>query len=139
MRRTTRLVRRLAALGALAALVTAAAVVVPTSGPPPHATADAQVALPFISVMGPSQLSAVELASYYKSVNHLPYRAQGVSIDDLAALFVNEGARYNVRGDVAFAQSLVETAWFNYPDYGQVRPWNYNYARIAACHSCNAP
>ena len=30
-------------------------------------------------------------------------------------MFVTEGNRYNVRGDIAFAQSIVETAWFNYP------------------------
>ena len=33
-----------------------------------------------------------------------------------------EGNRYNVRGDIAFAQSIVETAWFNYPDYGHGPP-----------------
>ena len=43
-------------------------------------------------------------------------------------MFVTEGNRYNVRGDIAFAQSIVETAWFNYPDYGLVRPSDNNFA-----------
>ena len=51
-------------------------------------------------------------------------------------MYVSEGNRYNVRGDVAFAQSLVETAWFNYPDYGMVRPYNNNFSGIGACDSC---
>ena len=51
-------------------------------------------------------------------------------------MFVTEGNRYNVRGDIAFAQSIVETAWFNYPDYGLVRPTDNNFAGIGACDSC---
>ena len=51
-------------------------------------------------------------------------------------MFVTEGNRYNVRGDIAFAQSIVETAWFNYPDYGQVRPIDNNFSGIGACDSC---
>ncbi|HEX5588241.1 MAG TPA: glucosaminidase domain-containing protein, partial [Acidimicrobiia bacterium] len=50
--------------------------------------------------------------------------------------FVSEGNRYNVRGDIAFAQSIVETAWFNFPDYGIVKPWNNNFSGIGACDSC---
>ena len=41
-----------------------------------------------------------------------------------------------MRGDIAFAQSIVETAWFNYPDYGLVRPSDNNFAGIGACSSC---
>ena len=33
-------------------------------------------------------------------------------------------------------QSIVETAWFNYPDYGLVRPTDNNFAGIGACSSC---
>ena len=48
--------------------------------------------------------------------------SQGASLEQLAQMFVDEGNRYLVRGDVAFAQSIVETGWFNFPDYGIVKP-----------------
>ena len=51
-------------------------------------------------------------------------------------MFVTEGNRYNVRGDIAFAQSIVETAWFFYPDYGQVHANDNNFSGIGACDSC---
>ena len=57
-------------------------------------------------------------------------------LQQLAQMYVTEGNRYNVRGDIAFAQSIVETAWFYYPDYGQVRPTDNNFAGIGACDSC---
>ena len=91
-----------------------------------------------VPMMGRSQLTAAQLAAYYRAHDPatLPYRATGATIDELAQLFVDEGNRYNVRGDIAFAQSIVETGWFNFPDYGIVRPWNNNFAGIGACDSC---
>jgi len=120
----------------LSALAVVFSVVAPTLGTRPSSTA-AAATLPRVSLMGQSQLTGAELARYYRSVNHLPYRASNIGIDDLANLFVSEGNRYNVRGDVAFAQSIVETAWFNFPDYGQVKPWNNNYSGYGACDSCD--
>ena len=110
------------------ALVALAACVPPAS--------DGSPGSPGVPVMGQSRLTAAQLVAYYNSVPHLPYRAAGVTIDQLATMFVDEGNRYNVRGDIAFAQSIVETAWFNFPDYGQVRTTNYNYSGIGACDSC---
>ena len=77
-------------------------------------------------------------SSWYraKAPSTLPYRATGASLEQLAELFVTEGNRYHVRGDIAFAQSIVETAWFNFPDYGLVRPHNNNFSGIGACDSC---
>ncbi|HEX5585807.1 MAG TPA: glucosaminidase domain-containing protein, partial [Acidimicrobiia bacterium] len=85
---------------------------------------------PGVPVMGQSRLSGAELVNWYRAnaPSTLPYRASNIAIDQLAALFVSEGNRYNVRGDIAFAQSIVETAWFNFPDYGQVKPWNNNFS-----------
>ena len=49
-------------------------------------------------------------------------------------MFVDEGNRYLVRGDIAFAQSIIETGWFNFPDYGhRASPSNNNFAGIGAC------
>ncbi|MET0627916.1 MAG: glucosaminidase domain-containing protein [Acidimicrobiia bacterium] len=91
-----------------------------------------------VPMMGQSRLTGAELASWYRAnvPATLPYRAAYITIDQLADMFVSEGNRYNVRGDIAFAQSIVETAWFNFPDYGQVKPWNNNFSGIGACDSC---
>jgi len=90
------------------------------------------------SIMGPSRLTADQLVAYYRS--HVSpsntYRATGATLEQLAALFVTEGNRYNVRGDVAFAQSILETGWFHFPDGGIVRPDNNNFAGIGACDTC---
>ena len=82
-----------------------------------------------VPMMGRSHLSAEQLTAYYRShvPTTLPYRATGATIEELATMFVEEGDRYLVRGDIAFAQSIVETGWFNFPDYGIVRPWNNNF------------
>jgi hypothetical protein len=93
---------------------------------------------PGVPMMGQSRVSAAELAQWYRAnaPASLPYRVSNIGLDQLAELYVSEGNRYNVRGDVAFAQSVVETAWFHFPDYGQVRPWNNNFSGIGACDSC---
>jgi len=88
--------------------------------------------------MGQSRLSADQLVAFYQhsDPSTLPFRVSGTTLQQLATIFVTEGNRYNVRGDIAFAQSIVETAWFFYPDYGQVRAYNNNFAGIGACDSC---
>jgi hypothetical protein len=104
-------------------------------GPPPSDGSPGSAGVP---VMGQSRLTADQLVAFYqaKHPGTLPYRAAGATLQQLANMFVTEGNRYNVRGDIAFAQSIVETAWFNYPDYGQVRPTDNNFAGIGACDSC---
>ena len=87
--------------------------------------------------MGQSRLTADQLVAYYQTRAAVsPYRATGATLPQLAPMFVTEGNRYNVRGDIAFAQSIVETAWFNYPDYGMVRPTTTTSPGIGACDSC---
>jgi hypothetical protein len=94
---------------------------------------------PGVPMLGQSRVSGADLARWYRATapSSLPYRAANIGLDELADMFVSEGNRYNVRGDIAFAQSVVETAWFNYPDYGQVRPFNNNFSGIGACDSCD--
>jgi hypothetical protein len=86
--------------------------------------------------MGQSRLTADQLVAYYQKRTGLAYRATGATLQQLAQMFVTEGNRYNVRGDIAFAQSIVETAWFNYPDDGMVRAYNNNFSGIGACDTC---
>ena len=93
---------------------------------------------PGVPVIGLSRLTPEQLVAYYNSRSHPPYRAQDVSLEDLARMFVDEGNRYQVRGDIAFAQAIIETSWFNYPDCDGclLHPDSHNYAGIGACDTC---
>jgi hypothetical protein len=86
------------------------------------------------SVLGPSVLSADELVGWYRSTGHQPRLT--VPLEDLAAAYLAGGANDGVRADVAFAQSMVETGYFNFPAYGQVAVADNNFAGIGACDSC---
>ncbi len=57
-------------------------------------------------------------------------------LDELAQLYITEGENAGVRGDVAFAQSILETGGFNFPGGGQVLVNDNNFAGIGACDSC---
>jgi peptidoglycan hydrolase CwlO-like protein len=79
-------------------------------------------------VMGPSILSANQMVAWFYAQGYSP-RLQ-TSIEDLAQIFIEEGTAENVRGDFAFAQSIVETAGFN------AAPAN-NYSGIGWCDTCS--
>ena len=79
-------------------------------------------------VMGPSLLTAAQMVAWYNAQGYHP-RLE-TSINDLAQIFIDEGTDENVRGDFAFAQSIVETAGFN------AAPAN-NYSGIGWCDSCS--
>lgn len=89
---------------------------------------------PATPIMGRSVLTASELAGWFQSTGAVAHTT--VSIDELAQIFLDEGAAENVRGDIAFAQSIVETGYFAFPDYGQDHPNQNNFAGIGACDSC---
>ncbi len=90
------------------------------------------------SIMGPNRLTAADLASWFRSVKGDRHRLP-ISIDKLARLFIEESEDEGVRGDIAFAQSVLETGWFWFPDAGQVRPSHNNYAGIGAVDGGNNP
>ncbi len=116
----------------VAALALAAALVVPVvAGSTPAGAVDTSGQ----PVMGTSRLTAAQLAAFFRANTSSAYRAT-VPIDVLAQYYVDEGNAENVRGDVAFAQSIVETGWFDFPDYGMVRPWYNNFAGMNACGGC---
>ena len=79
--------------------------------------------------MGQSALSGPQLAAWFKSTGAVPRLAPGTTIDDLAQLYVVEGGLEGVRGDLAFAQAVIETGYFS------VAAGN-NYAGIGVCDSC---
>jgi flagellum-specific peptidoglycan hydrolase FlgJ len=86
-------------------------------------------ALDVIPVMGTAQLTARQMADWFESTG-MPYRLSGgMAIRDLAQIYIEEGADEDVRGDVAFAQSVLETGYFRYA-------LDNNYAGLGACDSC---
>ena len=87
-----------------------------------------------VSLLGPSRLTAAQLAASVRM--HRAPRIT-VSIEQLAELYIQEAAAYGVRADLAWAQSIVETGWFTFPDGGLVRPTDNNFAGMGACDSCS--
>jgi len=107
--------RRVLLAGMLAVVMTAtAACVVP---PQPGS----------VPVMGTYSVPAATIAAWYRASASVTYRGS-VPVETLAALFVFEGAREGVRGDIAFAQAVLETGWFGFP--GSVPPGHNNFAGI---------
>ncbi|MGZ4675120.1 MAG: glucosaminidase domain-containing protein [Acidimicrobiia bacterium] len=88
-----------------------------------------------IPVMGPSRLNAGQLANWFRATKRTPLIP--VSIDQLAQYYIDEGNAEGVRGDIAFAQSIVETGYFGFVG-SIVKPENYNYAGMGACDTCNS-
>ena len=70
--------------------------------------------------MGPSQLTADDLVAYIDSLHLHPQLT--VPLRTLAGYYISEGNAEGVRGDVAFAQSILETGAFMFPGHGLVVP-----------------
>jgi hypothetical protein len=83
-----------------------------------------------VPVMGDAVLNARQLAGWYRSTGITPQLAPGTTIDDVAGWYVDEGRAEDVRGDLAFAQAIIETGSFT------VAAGN-NYSGIGVCDSCS--
>ena len=82
-----------------------------------------------IPVMGAAELTAAEITAWFEARN-VKYRfAGGLPIADLVQLYMEEGKAENVRPELAFAQSIIETGSFG-------NALDNNYAGIGACDSC---
>jgi hypothetical protein len=110
-------------------LVGLAAVVVPS---PPRARAVGADD----TIVGPSRVTAAQMVAWFRAKTSSPYRA-GVPLEQLASLYLSEGNLARVRGDIAFAQSILETRWFSFPAGGLLTPQQNNFAGIGACDSCS--
>jgi peptidoglycan hydrolase CwlO-like protein len=78
-------------------------------------------------VEGPTVLDASQMAGWIRAKGYST--RINTSIDDLAQIYVEEATAEGVRGDLAFAQSVVETGGFH------SAPDN-NYAGMGWCDSC---
>ena len=80
-----------------------------------------------VSLMGGTTLSASQMASWWRAQRYTPNLT--VTIDELAQMYVEEGTAEGVRGDVAFAQAVLETGGF------RSAPGN-NFAGMGWCDTC---
>ena len=81
------------------------------------------------SIQGTAVLTAEQLSSWYNAVGFV--NMTGVPIRQVAAIYLDEGSAENVRGDIAFMQSVLETGGFS------IMSGSNNFAGIGACDSCN--
>jgi hypothetical protein len=71
-------------------------------------------ALPFlVTTMGASRYSAAQLGARVRAVGN-PWKPE-ISPEALAQIYIDEGNKAGVRGDIAFCQSILETGWFSWP------------------------
>jgi hypothetical protein len=82
-------------------------------------------------ILGPSRLSANQMADYVMSTGAHP--SITVPLVNLAQSYLDEGVKTGVRGDVAFAQSILETGGFANPGAAAT---DNNFAGIGWCDSC---
>ena len=80
------------------------------------------------AIMGTSTVKPQQMANFVKQKNPKNVRLKGITVKELANLFIIIGAKEGVRGDVAFAQALKETGYFSYQ--GDVLPKQHNYSGI---------
>lgn len=86
-------------------------------------------------IRGQPVLGSEEMSRWFRATRGDRSRAT-VPLAELSRYFIEEGSAENVRGDIAFAQSILETAGFRFPDGGQVAPGDNNFAGMGACDSC---
>ena len=72
------------------------------------------------SILGPSIVQAQQLDAFVKTVNP--------TVPSVGDFYIFYGNLYGIRGDIAFAQAILETDYFRFT--GQVKPSQYNYAGI---------
>lgn len=84
-------------------------------------------------VLGASLLTPDQLVAWYASTGIAS--ASPVPVAELATRFIDEGAAQGVRGDIAFAQSMLETGYLRFG--GLVRPADLNFSGLGACDSCS--
>lgn len=75
-----------------------------------HAAADGALTIEKTAIMGTARATAAQMTAYLKSVN--PGVSQ--SVLDMIPNYLSEGAAEGVRGDIAFAQSCLETGNFTF-------------------------
>ena len=86
-------------------------------------------------IIGQAKASAYQMSEYLLSKNKTPKFSRDISALDFCKIFLNECAKENIRGDIAFAQACKETGNFNYG--GDVHYTQNNFAGIGATGNKN--
>lgn len=81
-------------------------------------------------ILGNSIATANQMSEYLLSVNKNPKFSRNISTLDFCQLFLDICAKENVRGDIAFTQSLKETGNFSYG--GDVKHTQNNFSGLGA-------
>lgn len=85
-----------------------------------------------LSLLGSAALTASQLAGWFQAQGYVDLTS--APIDQLAAWYIQAGNQEGVRGDVAFAQGVLETGGFSSPDAVGLS----NFAGIGHCDTCAA-
>lgn len=83
-----------------------------------------------MNIIGKSKCTAQQMSQYLSSVNKNPKFSTNISTLDFCKLFIDICAKEDVRGDVAFAQSCLETGNFAYG--GDVKYTQNNFSGLGA-------
>jgi cell wall-associated NlpC family hydrolase len=92
---------------------------------------------PATPILGRAQLTAAELVAWYRSTGQ--DERTSVNIDVLAKLFIAEGNRAGVRGDVGFAAAAFDTGNFTFPDAGALSGHDNGLNLVGGCDTCQVP
>lgn len=84
------------------------------------------------TILGPSTLTVAQIEKWWTAQGKGQPARLSAPINDVVTAYIAEGAREGVRGDLAFAQAVLETGWFTNNDTSI-----NNYAGIG--HYDNAP
>ena len=83
-----------------------------------------------LSLLGGSALDAAQLAGWFNAQGYVDFTSAPIQL--LAAWYIQSGSEEGVRGDVAFAQAVLETGGFSSPDAVNLS----NFAGIGHCDTC---
>jgi murein DD-endopeptidase MepM/ murein hydrolase activator NlpD len=86
------------------------------SGPSPACQAGPVGDAVGVSILGPSTLTVSDLRAWWEDTGRGQPPRLGAEIGEVIAIYVAEGDIEGVRGDVAFAQAVLETGYFTNSD-----------------------
>jgi hypothetical protein len=85
-----------------------------------------------VPLIGLPRLNAADLAGWFRQS---PYRPRiSTPVEDFARWFIEEGQAEGIRGDIAFAQAILETGGFANDD----SVYANNYSGIGHCDTCDS-
>lgn len=67
-------------------------------------------------ILGSASLTVADIAAWWTAQGKAQPARLTAPINDVIAAYLREGALENVRGDLAFAQAILETGWFTNQD-----------------------